>query len=128
MKFIIATFLSALLAFAGGLFFDWWIIAVTSFLVGLLIFQKRGWAYLASFTGVSLLWTALAMIIDFENHYLLSAKVAGILPLGGSSQLLIMLTSLVGGIVSGFAAMTGSLLRRLFVKRNYNRNEVVVVT
>ncbi len=112
MKFIVAILLSALLAFAGGLFFPWWVIAITSFIVGALIHQRALIAFVAGFLGVALLWGGLALWIDNQNRHLLATKIANVLPLGGSAIALIGVTALVGGLVSGFAAMTGSYLRR----------------
>lgn len=111
MKFIVATFLYALLAFAGSLFFPWWIIAVTSFVVGLLIHQRALITYASAFLGVSLLWGGLAFWMDLQNNHLLATKIANVLPLGGSSIVLIVMTALIGGWVSAFSAMTGSYLR-----------------
>lgn len=111
MKFISAIILHALLAFAGGLFFPWWIIAVTSFIVGLLIHQRALIAYVAGFLGVAMLWAAQALWIDFQNNHVLTSRIANVLPLGGSSAYLIEVTALVGGFVSAFAAMTASYLR-----------------
>jgi len=38
--------------------------------------------------------------------------VATILPLGGSSFVLILLTAFIGGLVAGLSALTGSYLRK----------------
>lgn len=111
MKFLVATLLTALLSFIASLWFDWWIIAVVSFLVALLIQQGLGMAFLSGFLGVFLLWTALALWIDVQNKGLLSHKIAELLPLGGNSILLLCITGIVGGLVAGFAAMSGSSLR-----------------
>ena len=111
MKFLTATFLTALLAFISGLFLPWWGIAITSLLVALLVHQKAGKAFLAGMLGVFLLWAGLAWWIDMKNNGVLSKKVAAVLPLGGNALLLILLTGFVGGLVAGFAAMSGSFLR-----------------
>ena len=111
MKFLTATFLTALLAFISGLFLPWWGIAITSLLVALLVHQKAGKAFLAGMLGVLLLWVGLAWWIDMKNNGVLSKKVAAVLPLGGNALLLILLTGIVGGLVAGFAAMSGSFLR-----------------
>ena len=112
MKFIAAIVLTALLAFAGGLWFGWWIIAIAAFLIALLVHQLPGKAFLAGALGVFLLWVALAWWIDLKNEHILSKRIAEVLPLGGSSFLLILVTGIIGGLVSGFAAMSGSYLRR----------------
>lgn len=111
MKFLTATFLTALLAFISGLFFPWWGIAVASLLVAVLVHQKAGRAFLAGLLGVFLLWAGLAWWIDMKNNGVLSKKVAAVLPLGGNALLLILLTGIVGGLVAGMAAMSGSFLR-----------------
>ena len=111
MKFIVAFLLTALLAFVGGLYMQWWSLAIAAFLVALMIPQKAGKAFLSGFIGVLLLWGVLAWWIDMKNQGILSKKIASILPLGGSAVLLILLTAFVGGLVGGFAALSGSYLR-----------------
>jgi hypothetical protein len=111
MKFLVAIFLTGLLAFISGLFLPWWCMAITSLLVALLVHQKAGKAFLAGLLGVFLLWAALAWWIDMKNSGVLSVKIASVLPLGGSRILLILATGLIGGLVAGFAAMSGSYLR-----------------
>ncbi|MFZ1311557.1 MAG: hypothetical protein WAR38_01765 [Chitinophagaceae bacterium] len=113
MKFITAIILTALLAFISGLlsFSPWWGFAVTSVLVALLVHQKAGKAFLGGFLGLFLLWGGLAWWIDMKNNGVLSQKIASVLPLGGNSILLIVVTGVAGGLVAGFAAMSGSYLR-----------------
>ena len=111
MKFLVATLLTALLAFISGLFFPWWGIAITSLLVAVLVHQKAGKAFLSGFTGVFLLWGALALWINIKNQGVLSAKIAYVLPLNGNTVYLIGITAIIGGLVAGFAALSGSFLR-----------------
>jgi len=111
MKFLVAVLLTALLAFISGLFLPWWGMAITSLLVAVLVHQKAGKAFLAGLLGVFLLWAGLAWWIDSKNNGVLSQKIAAVLPLGGNSLLLILLTGIAGGLVAGFAAMSGSFLR-----------------
>ena len=111
MKFLTATILTALLSFISGLFLPWWGIAIAALIVALLIHQKAGKAFFAGFLGVFILWAGLALWIDMKNNGVLSHKIAGILPLGGNSILLILVTGFIGGLVGAFAAMAGSSLR-----------------
>lgn len=111
MKFIISIVLTFLLSMALGLFMGWWSIAVAAFIVAAAIPQKPGLAYLSGFLGLFLLWGGLAWWIDVKNQGLLSHKIALLLPLNGSSWLLILITALVGAMVAGFAALTGCYLR-----------------
>ena len=111
MKFLAAIILTALLAFTGGLWFGWWIIAIAAFLIAILVHQQAARAFLSGAIGVLLLWGGLATWIDAKNNHILSKKIAAILPLGGHPSLLIIVTALVGALVAGFAAMSGSYLR-----------------
>ena len=114
MKFISAVILTALLAFATGLYgvLPWWSFAITSLIVAIAVHQKAGKAFLSGFVGLFLLWSVLAFIKDSANEHLLATKVAQILPLGGSYVVLILLTGIIGGLVAGLAAVTGSYLRQ----------------
>src|SRR6476620_11767869 len=95
MKFIIVVLLTALLGYAAPLYFTWWSFAVTSFIIALVV-QQRAWvAFAATFLGLLLLWAIMALMIDSANDHLLSQKIATILPLHGSSELLILITALV---------------------------------
>jgi hypothetical protein len=115
MKIVTAIILTGFLAYVAGVYstLPWWSFAITSLFVALAIHQRPGKAFLAGFSGLFLLWAGLALLKDSANEHLLATKVAGILPLGGSYVLLIFVTGIVGGLVSGLAALTGSYLRRL---------------
>ena len=92
--------------------FPWWSFAITSLVVSVSIHQKPGKAFLSGFLGLFLLWAVMALVKDAANEHLLSSKVAHILPLGGSYLVLILVTGIIGGLVSGLAALTGSYLRQ----------------
>jgi hypothetical protein len=111
IKFLVAILLTAALAFVSGLYLNWWGIAIAAFLVALMVHQRAGKAFLAGFTGVFLLHGGLALWIDSVNDSLLSVKISELLPLGGSSILLVLVTAFIGGLLAGFAAMTASYLR-----------------
>lgn len=113
MKFITAIILTALTGYIAGIlsFSPWWGFAITSLLVAVLVHQKAGKAFLSGFLGIFLLWAGLAYWMDQQNNGILSHRIAQILPLNGNSLLLILVTGVVGGLVAGFAAMSGSFLR-----------------
>jgi len=111
MKFIVSILLIALLSFATGLYLPWWSIAIVAFIVTALIHQRPLKAFLTGFIALFLLWGIVAFAVDLGNQHILSQKIAEVLPLGGSSFLLILVTAFVGGIVAAFAALSGSYLR-----------------
>ncbi|HVU53616.1 MAG TPA: hypothetical protein VHD83_01110 [Puia sp.] len=112
MKFVITTLLIALLSFLSGLYLPWWGFALAACLVSALIQQRPGLAFLAGFTALFLLWAGLSWSMDAPNNSILSRKIAEILPLGGSSVALILVTALVGALVGGLASLTGSFLQK----------------
>lgn len=121
MKIFSAIVLTAFLAFVTGLYtsLPWWSFAVTSLLVAVAIHQRPGRAFLGGFLGLFLLWAGMALWKDIANDHILSVKVAQVLPLGGSYIVLILVTGIVGGLVGGFAALTGSYMRRSKRARRY---------
>jgi hypothetical protein len=110
MKFLVTTTLIALLSFLCGLYLPWWGFALAACAVGALIPQRPVLSFLSGFLALFLLWVLLAWGIDSANNSILSSKIAQILPLGGSSFLLILLTGLTGALVGGGAALTGTYL------------------
>ena len=112
MKFISSILLTALLSFVAGLYLPWWSVAIAAFVVGVIIPLASWKSFLSGFLGVFLLWAILAWWIDSKNNSILSQKIAQLLPLGGSSFLLILVTALIGALVAGFAGLTGSYVRK----------------
>ena len=112
MRFVLATLLTLALSYISGLFLPWWGIAIVALLVALIVPQVAGLSFLSAFLGVFLLWAGMAFWIDSRNEGVLSARIAGVLPLGGSGLLLILVTGFVGGLVAGMAALSGAFLRR----------------
>jgi hypothetical protein len=112
MKFFIATLLTALLSFVGGIWLPWWEIAVAAFIVSAIIPQQRWDSFLSGSLGIFFLWGILAWWIDFKNSSILSQKIAQVLPLGGYSYLLILVTAFIGGLVGGLAALTASYVKK----------------
>jgi hypothetical protein len=113
LKYILSIVVTGLVAFVIGLYLPWWGIAIAAFLVSAAVPQKPAFSFLSGFLGIFLLWEVLAWWIDNKNNGILSQKIASVLPLGGSSVLLIVITSIIGGLVAGFAALAGTYMRRL---------------
>lgn len=118
---ISAIILTAFLAFVVGLYgvLPWWSFAVTSLVVAASVHQRPGRAFLSGFLGLFLLWGVLAFLKDAPNEHVLSTKVAQLLLKSDAYILVIIITAVIGGLVSGFAAMTGSFMRRAPRKSRY---------
>jgi hypothetical protein len=113
LKYVLSILVTALLGFVSGLYLPWWSIAIAAFLVSAAIPQKPAFSFLSGFLGIFLLWEVLAWLIDEKNNGILSQKISNLLGLGNSSVLLIVVTSIIGALVAGFAALAGTYLRRL---------------
>jgi hypothetical protein len=97
-------------AFILNLFLPWWSIAIPGLIFGyrfnLKALPSFGWGFLALF----LLWGGQALYIHFANDGILSTRIAEMLSVG-SPYLVILITGLIGGLVSGLATLTGSLVK-----------------
>jgi hypothetical protein len=112
MKFFISLILTILLSFAACLFFPWWSIAVAAFIVAALIPQKPFRAFLTGFIALFLFWGGLSFWISNNNDHILAHKVSQLILKMDNPVMLIVATALIGALIAGFAALTGSYLRK----------------
>jgi hypothetical protein len=109
MKFILQLFLIIILAHILELFLPWYYIAVAAFLGGYTLKSKAN--FVAGFLAIALLWSMKAWWIDTGSSTDLAQRVANIL-LVKQKLLLYLLTAVIGGLVGGFATLSGALLKR----------------
>ncbi|MFZ4059013.1 MAG: hypothetical protein ACOYKE_12790 [Ferruginibacter sp.] len=112
MKFFVSIILIALLSLAACLYLPWWSIAIVALLVAALIPQKPIKAFLSGFIALFLLWGGLAFYISKSNGDILAHKVAVLILKVDQPLALIAVTALIGALVAGFAALTGTYLRK----------------
>jgi hypothetical protein len=112
MKFLSALFLTALLSIAACLYLPWWAIAIVAFLVAVAIPLKPFASFFAGFAALFLAWGSLAWFISSNNQHLLAHKVSLLIISADSPYILILLTALIGAVVAGFSALSGSYLRK----------------
>ena len=112
MKFFVSLLLTALLSFAAGLYLPWWSIAIAAFIVAALIPQSAVKSFLAGFTALFLLWGALSFWVSNNNEHLLAHKVSMVLLKMDNPWVLIFATAIIGALVAGFGALSGSFLRK----------------
>ena len=112
MKFITSLILTALLSFAACLFLPWWSIAIVAFVVAALIPQHPGKSFVTGFLALLLLWGGLSFWMSNNNDHVLAHKVSLLILKMDNPYLLILATGLIGAIVAGFAALSGSFLRK----------------
>ena len=106
------------------MYLPWWSVVIAGFLISLILSSKGLSSFFAGFLGVGLLWLFLAWRIDSVTGSILTEGVAAIFSLP-NSLLLILVTSIVGGIAGGFGALAGSHLRSIFMQdRRYSSKYV----
>lgn len=112
IKFFVSILLIALLSFICGLFFPWWTISIAAFSISALVPQRPLASFFAGFVALFLLWGGLATYFDMANNSILSARVAGMVYLHGSSIALLVVTGFIGALVGGGGSLTASFLRK----------------
>jgi len=106
MKFLAQVLVTMIVCFALQYFLPWWTMALGAFVIGYLFGNTGFTSFGAGLLGVGLLWFLMAYYIDITTNSILTDKVGKLLPLN-----VFLLTTLIGGLVGGFAALTGALLK-----------------
>ena len=104
------------LAFVMGYFFEWWTVAIAAFIAGVIFGKASGETFAKGMAAVSTLWLLMVLYHHISTQGILSNKIAQILPVGGNVGVLIAVTVFIGGLVGGWGAMSGFLVRNLFRK------------
>jgi hypothetical protein len=97
--------------FLVNLVLPWWGIAITGFALGFQMKPSAGKAFGLGFIALFLLWSGQALYIHLANDGILSTRIAEMLGVG-SPFLVILITGVIGGLVSGLAVLSGSLIKR----------------
>lgn len=112
MKSVITTILIILFSFIACLFFPWWSISIVAFIISVLIPQRPWVSFFSGFIALFLLWGFLSLWISVQNDHILAHRISLLIFKTDSPFLLILITALIGSLVGGFAALTGSYLRQ----------------
>jgi hypothetical protein len=102
-----------LLGFLSQLLFPWWSIAIVAFYVGFWVYESPTKSFVYGTAAVTLLWLTYAMIQNSMNTGIISSGISNMLDGKLSVAQLMTFTGVVGGLVGGFSAMTGTMLRHL---------------
>lgn len=121
MRFVIQVLLIVTGGFLAESIFPWWTIAVIAFMVCALLPASGFRSFLAGFMGTGLLWLAGALFYSISTDFILTEKVAKLMQLGSPGSL-IVITALVGGLVGGLGALSGSQLYQLLKLRRTRKS------
>lgn len=112
MKFVTTTILIILFSFLVCLYFPWWSISIVAFIIPILIPQGHLASFISGFVALFLLWGIMSLWISISNGNILAHRVSLLIFKADNPYLLIIVTALIGAMVAGFAALTGSFLRK----------------
>lgn len=106
----------ALLVFITQYLLDyWWLIAVDAFIAAILVGKTSTYSFFSGFFAVAIVWFGMAFYLDYQNEGLLMGRVSEMIGLPSSFWVLVI-TSFIGGLVGGFAALTGYSFKSLWIK------------
>jgi len=101
-----------ILSFASGFLLPWWVVAIAAFVPALFIGKTSGISFCSGFGAVFIAWAVLALLKSIPNQHILASRVVQLFPLPHSWIWLFLVTALIGGLVGGMAALSGTLLKR----------------
>jgi len=111
MNFFIIAILSAILQ----IFAPWWVIAIVPFVVLFWRPAASSGAFWTGFGGIAMPWLLYGYYQHFISDGAMSDRVAKIFMLP-NGILLLLVTSLIGGLVGGFSGLAGHWARQIFRK------------
>lgn len=117
MKNLYNFVLTLVLSLALSLFLPWWSIMLGAFLAGAIVSLKKAAVFVVPFLAISVLWIINAWILANANDFILSKKIAILLPLDGNTTLLLLITGIVGGIAAGIAGVFGNQFKQIMARQ-----------
>lgn len=95
-----------------GYMLPWWIIGLVAFVVAYAFEEKPGKSFLVSFLTIFIYWGAIAFYINIQNDGILSNRMSNMILSSDGSFLMILITAIIGGLVAGLTAFSGSSLKK----------------
>ncbi len=114
-KFGLQTLIILVLGSIAQYFFPFWSIAVVAAVVGFFFkYENSAVSFAAGTAAVVLLWSGYAVILNSANASQLAGQIGQLFNIGAGY--LVPITGLIGGLLGGLGAQTGTLARKLFEK------------
>ena len=117
MKFVVQLILIVVISAVLQVYLPFWSVAIVAFLVSALTRSKSFTAFLSGFLAIFLLWFITAYWIDGDTQSILTHKISSLFSV--SKTILMLITALIGGLVGGFGALTGSQFMQLFKSKTH---------
>jgi uncharacterized membrane protein len=108
--------LTIIIALILSQFLPWWSVMVAAFITALLFSLKRAAIFFVPFLAIAIYWIIYSFWLSSSNDFILSKKIAVLLPLNGNPYLLILVTGFIGGIAAGAAGVFGKQCLKIIRK------------
>ena len=109
MKTVLQIIAIFIVAYIAELLLPWWYsVAIVAFVFGYLLRSQMN--FLAGFIAIVILWGFEIWLIDSSASVDLLSRVSAIFKLERNG-ILVIITLVLGGLVGGFAALSGALLK-----------------
>lgn len=109
MNFLIIAILAAILQ----VFTPWWVIAIVPFMILIWRPVRPVAAFWTGFGGIAITWLIYGYYQHFISDGAISDRVAQLFSLP-NGIILLLVTSLIGGLVGGFSGAAGYWVRQIF--------------
>lgn len=119
MKFILFTFLTALLVIVFNPFLPYWAIMILIAILAAFLGKNGAGAFFAGGLGMGLAWLGQSIYLNTVSGSSLPDKMGELMGLG-SDVALFAITGILGFLLGAFSAWTGSLLRKFFKRKPDN--------
>jgi hypothetical protein len=106
-----------ILGFIFGYFVGWWTLPIATAVASFYLKSSVGKAFTAGSAAGTFLWVSFAGYLDFQNGGQLSGMLTETFQMPNGAMLA-TITGVLGGLLGGFGAMTGSLAREVIFPKN----------
>jgi len=125
MRALLKILLIAAITYFTTSFLPWYGIMIIAFVINLLLPGSSLEAFNSSFMAAFLLWAITSLIIHNSTEGLLSDKIAQLVALP-NGLILVLVSSAIGGLATGFSGLSGNRLRSLFAPPKKRKNKIIV--
>lgn len=117
MKGLVLILATCLFGFAAHQWLPWWVIAAVPMVLSAALGLHALTSFLAGFSGAFLLWAGMAFWLHQSGDGLLADRM-GMLLGGLPAEGMIAITGIIGGLLGGFGALTGTLGIQMLKSKN----------
>ncbi len=90
---------------------------IAATVTALFIPLKKAAVFFIPFFAILLFWFVYSYILSSSNDFILAKRIAVLLPLGGNPYILMLVTSIIGGLAASVSAIFGKQLNSIITEK-----------